>query len=471
VVLVAAALRFPSLTQQSYWQDEAFTIQVIGSSLTRMFHLVARTESNPPLYYLLAWGWRHPFGSSEWGLRSLSALAGVASVPVVFVAARHFAGTRAALIAAALVACNPMLVWYSQEARAYSLLVLMAAVGLLLFARARERPTAGRLAAWAAAGALTLLTHYFGLFLVAAEGLLLWATLPGRRRAIVAAMSAIAAVGLAVLPLALHQEATGRTAWIADWPLLDRAGRVLGELTSANTLLVTRLREPVHLIGVGILGVVVGATLVLAPRLDARERAGAALAGALGGLALALPLVLSLAGIDFFLDRNLIAAWVVLAIALAAVLGARRAGPGGLAVAAAACLAGVVVNLQVLADPRLQHSDWRGVAGALGPSLTGRAIVVRPGYAQLMMKAYGHRIVKFPRSGLPVREIALVGRARRGDVELPAPFRLVERARFGNVAVVRYVAAWPVTVTPRQLGSKRRSQHRTSVAYEPGASR
>jgi mannosyltransferase len=462
VVLVAAALRFPSLSLQSYWQDEGFTIEVVRSSLGRLFHLVARTESTPPLYYLLAWGWRHPFGTSEWGLRSLSALAGVASVPVVFAAARHFAGTRAALIAAALVACNPMLVWYSQEARAYSLLVLMAAVGLLLFARARERPTAGRLAAWAAVGVLTLLTHYFGVFLVAAEGLLLWAPLAGRRRAIAVAVSAIAAVGMAILPLALQQAATGRATWIADQPLPARVEAVAGALLSANTLLITSGRAPTGPVGIGILAVVLGGTLVLARRLDARERPGAALAGALGGLALALPLVLSLVGVDYFLDRNLIAAWVVLATALAAVLGARRAGAAGLAVAAAACLAGVVVNQQVFTDARLRHSDWRGVAGALGSPLTGRAIVVRPGYAKLIMKAYGHRIVEFPRSGLPVREIALVGRARRSEVELPAAFRLVERRRLGNLAVVRYVAAWPVAVTPRQLG-----KGQTQLAYEP----
>lgn len=468
MVLVAAALRFPSLSHQSYWRDEAFTVEVISSSLARMFHLVAQTESTPPLYYLLAWGWRHALGTSEWGLRSLSALAGVATVPVVFAAARHFAGTRAALIAAALVACNPMLVWYSQEARAYSLLVLMAAVGLLLFARARERPTAGRLAAWAAAGAFTLVTHYFGVFLVAAEGVFLCAMLPGRRRAIAVALSAIAAVGLAVLPLALHQAAMGRAAWIAEWPLLARVGAVVGELVSANTLL-TGSRAPTGPLGIAIFVAVLGGTLVLARRLDARERAGAALTGALGGLAIALPLVLALAGIDFFLDRNLIAAWVVLAIALAAVLGARRAGGGGLAVAGLACLAGVVVNLQVLADPALQHSDWRGVARVLGPPLTGRAIVVRPPYAKLTLKAYGHRILKFPRRGLPVREIALVGEVAAADVDLPASFRLVEQARFGDVSVARYVAARPAAVTPRQLGSKRRSKRRTSVAYEPGA--
>src|SRR5690242_5921335 len=69
---------------------------------------------------------RSRFG--EAGLRSLSALAGVATVPVAYVAARTLVCARVGVIAAALTACNPLLIWYSQDARSYSLLVLLTAL-------------------------------------------------------------------------------------------------------------------------------------------------------------------------------------------------------------------------------------------------------------------------------------------------------------------------------------------------------
>ena len=48
------------------------------------------------------------------GLRSLSALLGTATVPLAYVLGGQLAGRRAALVGAALVAFNPMLVWYSR---------------------------------------------------------------------------------------------------------------------------------------------------------------------------------------------------------------------------------------------------------------------------------------------------------------------------------------------------------------------
>ena len=60
-------------------------------------------------------------------------------VPVVYGAGAKLVSRRAGLIAAALTACSPLLIWYSQEARSYEMLVLMASVSLLAFAYARAR--------------------------------------------------------------------------------------------------------------------------------------------------------------------------------------------------------------------------------------------------------------------------------------------------------------------------------------------
>src|SRR5207302_582458 len=82
--------------------DEATTAWLLRGSPGQLLSRLPHTESTPPLYYLLAWGRVRLFGDTQTGLRSLSALAGVATVPLAFAAARELADRRLALFAAAL---------------------------------------------------------------------------------------------------------------------------------------------------------------------------------------------------------------------------------------------------------------------------------------------------------------------------------------------------------------------------------
>ena len=133
---LAAGLRFATLGHQSFDFDEAYGAGfVLNGSLGHLFSQLPRTESSPPLHYVLAWLWSKPFGRGEWGLRSLSALAGTALVPVTWAAGRELVSRRGAVIAAAFVAVNPFLLWYGQEARTYALVSLLAGLSFWAFAR------------------------------------------------------------------------------------------------------------------------------------------------------------------------------------------------------------------------------------------------------------------------------------------------------------------------------------------------
>lgn len=483
LVGLAAALRFATLGQQSFWLDEAVTVHVITPpSLDAMIDRAVETEKTPPLYYLLAWAWRHPFGTGEWGLRSLSALLGLATVPVTFAAARHLISARAALVAAALVACNPLLVWYSQEARSYALLVFLGALTVLLFSRARERPIPGRLAAWSVACVLALLTHYFAAFLVLPEALFLLAVTPDRRRAATAAVCGVAVVGLALLPLALGQQARGGVAWIAAIPRSERVETVVRELASANVLTTKSYAPPRdRRLEILFLILVWGSILLLLRRLDGTERAGAAVAATLGSVAILLPLALSLAGMDLFIERNVIAAWVPLAIALGAVLGARRAGWWGAAVAGLLCLGGIAGNLEVLARPFLQREDWRAVTRVIGDPVRPRAVVMFPSWVQTPLRVYGQRLHEFPLRTVRLREVDLIDGLRPARLSAPPGFRLAARSRIGRLTVRRFTAPSPVPVTrdrleggvsiPSSVPPARRKLERgrrAAVAYQPG---
>ena len=143
LTVLAAALRLATLDLQSFWYDEAFTpVHVLHPSLWATLRSVVHTENTPPLWYLLAWADSRVLGTGEVALRLPSALAGIATVPVAWAIGRELAGRRAAIVCAALVAVNPLFVWYSQEARAYALFVLMAALAMLCFLRALREPDA-----------------------------------------------------------------------------------------------------------------------------------------------------------------------------------------------------------------------------------------------------------------------------------------------------------------------------------------
>ena len=119
---------------------------MLHQSLAATLRAVSHTENSPPLWYVLEWIDYRILGSGEFALRLPSALAGIAVVPVSWAIGEIVAGRRAAIASAALVAVNPLFVWYSQEARAYGLFVFTAALSILCFlrlARASRRGPGG----------------------------------------------------------------------------------------------------------------------------------------------------------------------------------------------------------------------------------------------------------------------------------------------------------------------------------------
>jgi mannosyltransferase len=358
LVALAAALRFTRIGYQGYWFDEGNTVLLVHFSPGQMLGLIPQTESTPPLYYCVAWVWARLFGFQEAGLRSLSAVAGVLAIPALYATAAKLGSRRAGLIVAALAACNPLLVWYSQEARAYSLLVLMSSLSLVAFAFAFERPSPRALAVWAITALLALATHYYALLAVVPEALVLLFR-HRRFRAMWAALAAVAAGGAALLPYALGQEATGHASWIANAPLGRRLGQLIPQFVAGFSLPAGAVLEPLAL-ALAALGVLLALT-----RAGRVERRLATLAGGVGLGGLALNLLLIGGGVDDLLTRNLLALWGPAALAAAAGFAAPRPRLVGIAAAVALCAIGVAGVIQFETNRSLQRPDWRVVARAL----------------------------------------------------------------------------------------------------------
>ena len=469
LTLLAAVLRFSTLGRQGYWYDEGNTVLIMHPSIGGMLGLLSRNESTPPLYYILAWFWGRVFGWGELGLRSLSALIGVATVPAVYLAARKLVSGRAGVIAAALTACSPILIWYSQEARAYGLLVLMSALSLLAFASARERPDRRALGVWALVAALALTTHYYAVLVVVPEALWLLVA-HRRRRGAWAAVAFVAAFGLALLPLAVNQQATGRTTWIAGVPLARRFGQVFPQF-------VVWFAAPAYdVLAVVSLGLCVLGLVLLVLRSDGRERRGGLIAAGLGLGGVVLMLLIVAGGTDNLITRNALAVWIPAAIAVAAGFAAPRARVLGTLAAVALCVIGLVAAVDVAATRDLQRPDWRPVARMIGEqrptaTLRGKAILLQNFKGLLPLGLYVDGLRSMRRRGATVSELYVVGFATPpGDgfcwwgsacnLEPSAVQRSYAVAGFHEAwrrtiyrfTVVRLDADHPVRLTPAEIG-------------------
>jgi 4-amino-4-deoxy-L-arabinose transferase-like glycosyltransferase len=467
LTVLAAVLRLWGLGHQGFWFDEGNTALLVHFSPGKMLGLIPQSESTPPLYYCVAWVWARIFGYGEVGLRSLSALAGVAVVPVVYGAGSKLLSARAGVIAAALAACNPLLIWYSQEARSYELLVLLSALSLLGFAYARENPSADRLAAWVIWAAMALATHYYAVLVVVPEAIWLLA-IHRRRRPAQLAVALVALCGLALVPLALSQKGTGNAGWIGTVPVSRRLSQVVPQFLTGFQLPAGAVLVPVA----GALAVVGLALIVWRGELLTRRRAVGVAGLALGGLLLNLALIA--AGVDDLITRNVLALWPVATLVLAAGLGAPRAGLVGLMATVGLCAIGVTGAAAVQRNRDYQRPDWRGVARLLGsrpaPGSGARVILVQH-YRDLLPLSLDLPGLRF----LPARG-ALVGELDVVSFTSPpsggfcwwgsacnlwpsalqaaypvAGFRAVSRRHFHQFTVLRMVSTPPLPVTRQEV--------------------
>jgi mannosyltransferase len=475
---LGAFLRFYAIGRQGFWYDESYTALLVRRGPGEMLRLLPQLESTPPLYYCVAWVWARVFGADEAGLRSLSALCGTLTIPVAYLAARELlANRRAALIVAALTTCNPFLIWYSQEARAYSMLVLLSACTLLAFAWARERPRPPAVALWALACALALLTHYYAVIIVVPE--LAWMLYERRRsRAVQLAIGAIVLVGLALAPLAIRQNRNHSNHWIAHSSYLLRLRQVPALLLIGPE---THARDLLKFVGFAI---VVLALVLLLRRARRRERQGALLPGA---LALAGFLLSAVPGHNTLLARNLLPIWLPAAMFVAAGLGASRARLTGTTATAVLCAIGIVGAISVDTTLAFQRPNWGLVANALGPwpargesSRDGRVVVIQDNPSLLPLGLYLkdlqyittptlHRIVAIDIvAALPHRglgrfcwwgsECNLVPSRLNREYVIPG-FRIVARLRVREFAILELRAARPTTVRRTSLPAPPQHEH------------
>jgi 4-amino-4-deoxy-L-arabinose transferase-like glycosyltransferase len=457
LTLVAAALRFATLGAQSFWFDEAQLAHETQLSFGAMLHTLGAQETSPPLYFTLAWLWEKLFGAGAAGLRSLSALAGVAVVPLTYLAGRELVGKRAGSVAAALAALCPFMIYYSQEAREYMLLAALCAASLWFFARALHAPSRLNLGWWAGFSALALLTHFFAGFLVGAEAL--WLLASHRSRAVVMACAALVAVHAALLPL-LIRDTSHPVGWISALPLSIRIRQVPVAFAFATLDKSSMIRW--GLLGAAVLTAVLIVLLIVGA--DRTELRGAGIAASLAGFVLIVPLLLALLGSDYYIARALIPAWIPLAVLVGAACATRRAQTGGAVLAVLLVSAFVGAWIRISDNSIYQRPDWRAVAASLGVPRTARAILVYEGSLAAGPLSFYLRGVPWvgndasaPAGPNPVTvgELDVVGNVGQAPVpEAAEGIRLIATRAVDGYEVARFVLRRPWHMSPVALAKR-----------------
>jgi len=176
VLALAAFLRLFELGTNSLWLDEVYQVDVSSHSWGAIIRSCIYSDTHPPLYYLLQHLWIILFGQSEAAVRSLSACLGILSVLVLYYLGRELFNRTVGLIASLFLAISWFAIYFSQEARPYSLLLALTLLSFLFFVKAlkSEKTRIRYVALYAFASILLCYTHLYGLFVIATQALFLF---------------------------------------------------------------------------------------------------------------------------------------------------------------------------------------------------------------------------------------------------------------------------------------------------------
>jgi len=311
IALVAGLVRVPGALHDALWQDEVASARVISEAgPLGVIRQIARTESTPPLWYVLGWI-AHRAGAGVQDVRFLSVVACAALAAAIVVRARRLVPLPAAIVAGLAVALGYQFVFHGRELRAYELAALLTVALAVAAERFAAEPTRGRAAQLAVVVALGTLTHYFVVLSVLAVGVWL-ATVPAgaRRRGLSAVAAGLVPLALWA-PIALHQYGQHRFSFIGPFS-------VHGAVTTYWLLFV---RAQPH---GAVLHTAAPVALLLAVLAGATVLASASASGRLWALLAVAPVAVGtavwLAGVRIYDVRNLIEAGPFAAVAVAALV-------------------------------------------------------------------------------------------------------------------------------------------------------
>lgn len=168
---LAFALRVFRLGEREIWYDEAFAVLYAEKETGAIIHGTitpiegAAADIHPLLYYFFLHGWMG-LGQSPFIVRFPSVILGLLSICLIFRLGRELFTARVGLLAATLTAVSPFHIWYSQEARMYSLLCLSSLLSIYFFVKVWKEGTWVHWIGFSICTALSLYAHNLAFFIL-----------------------------------------------------------------------------------------------------------------------------------------------------------------------------------------------------------------------------------------------------------------------------------------------------------------
>lgn len=130
IITLGAGLRIYNLGTESYWHDEFIMVRVASESLSYIYN--EALDGRPPVYVVSAHFWIKLFGTSETATRSLSAIFGIVSIPMMYLVGKQLYNRKLGILSAFLISVSQFQIYYSQEFRYYSLFFVSNSMFFLL---------------------------------------------------------------------------------------------------------------------------------------------------------------------------------------------------------------------------------------------------------------------------------------------------------------------------------------------------
>jgi mannosyltransferase len=167
ITAIGIFLRFYHLGFNSLWLDEASTYTFATMSLSGIWQATTGGEFNPPLFYWM----EHvmlALGNNETILRFIPAVLGSLTVPLVYIVGKEFVDRNVGIIAATACAFSPFLIYYSQEARAYSVVLFFIVFSMVFFLRALKTDDTMDWVLFGILSSLAFWSHFYAMVIIGA---------------------------------------------------------------------------------------------------------------------------------------------------------------------------------------------------------------------------------------------------------------------------------------------------------------
>ena len=402
IVALAATLRLFIIDRDALWLDEGYSWWDGRQSFASLWSLVAQCDPHPPLYFALLHAWMGFFGDGTIAMRALSALFGIATVIVVYLAGRELDAARGkadrplglATFAALLFALTPFQIYFSTEARPYALLCFGAALmmlGSLMLVRstsnARSIDQTSRRDPPSRRGFIHSVSRGGWLALVAGAVIVVWTN--NTAVLVLGAVSA-AFVGLRRFDRSTHKAMVPVIAagvvvallWAPDLPLLFSQMREVSEDFWIPAATLQGLTFELHyLIGLDSIGAVWWMALLVVGGLALiARRIGWQLAVVVGALAI-LPIVFNVAISAVFkpilISRAMIGVTPAITLALAAAVGLVKPRSLRIAIAIGMIAVHVIAAFALLSADHVKE-PWKVVVKQLATGTPDQLVLVVP---------------------------------------------------------------------------------------------